>query len=350
LARIWYRNWFYVARSSEIRRARAYLTFELGDQPILLVRDDEGVLQAFHNTCRHRGAALCTEQQGVLRSAALVCPYHAWMYNLKGELLRTSSKTIPSGFALKDYSLYQLKVTEWRGFIFVSLCDDPPSLETTFDEKSGRLARWPLEDLVVAQVATKIIQCNWKIFWENFSECLHCPIVHPKLSQLVPIFGRGLLRERDDPDWRSHSDDPSPLYKGGLRSGASSWSMDGGLTGIPFPGLSDEDRKLGQVYLTALPGSFFVAHQDYVRTVRVRPLGPEQTELRIEYLFAPEALVRENFDLRNVAEFTDLVMSEDARICEVNQRGLHSERHVAGVVMPEEYMVHSFHDWIRARI
>ncbi|HEY3849643.1 MAG TPA: aromatic ring-hydroxylating dioxygenase subunit alpha [Steroidobacteraceae bacterium] len=350
LARIWYRNWIYVARSSEISGPRAYMTFALGRQQLLLVRDEEGVLQGFHNTCRHRGAALCTEPQGVLRSSAVVCPYHAWVYGLKGDLLRTSSKSTPAGFALEDFSLYRIKVAEWRGFIFVCLGDDAPSLSDTFGHTFGRLERWPLEELAVAHVMTKTMECNWKIFWENFSECLHCPGVHPKLSQLVPIFGRGIVRERDDPNWKAHADDQNPLYKGGLRAGAASWSMDGSATGSIFPGLTEEDRALGQVYMTGRPSTFFAAHVDYVRTVRIYPLGPERTELRIEYLFAPEALAAPGFNPRNVVEFADLVMSEDAHICEINQRGLRSIRHSAGVLMPEEYMVHSLHEWLHAQM
>src|ERR1700679_1266605 len=139
LQRIWYRNWVYVGRSAGLAGARSFQTFALGDQKILLVRDDEGVLQGFHNTCRHRGAALCTEPQGVLRSSSVVCPYHAWSYGLKGDLLRTTSKSIPSGFALEDYPLYRIKVSEWRGFIFVCLGDDPPSLADTFGHTFSRL-------------------------------------------------------------------------------------------------------------------------------------------------------------------------------------------------------------------
>jgi Rieske 2Fe-2S family protein len=350
LARVWGRDWIYVARSSEVPGPRSYLTFGLGHQKLLLVRDEEGVLHGFHNTCRHRGAALCTEARGVLRSAAVVCPYHAWVYGLEGDLLRTSSKTTPSGFAREEFPLYRIKVSEWRGFIFVCLCDDPPSLSDTFGHTFGRLQRWPLEELVVAHTSTKTIQCNWKIFWENFSECLHCPGVHPKLSQLVPIFGRGIVRERDDPNWKDHTDDPNPFYKGGLRAGATSWSMNGQTTGTIFPGLTDEDRALGQVYMTGRPSTFFAAHVDYVRTVRIYPLGPERTELRIEYLFAPDTLGAASFNLRNVVEFADMVMTEDATICELNQQGLRSMRHIAGVLMPEEYMVHSLHEWLLAQM
>ena len=73
------------------------------------------------------------------------------------------------------------------------------------------------------------MQCNWKIFWENYNECLHCPGVHPQLSQLVPLYGRGLLEERDDPEWQSHAADPDPKFKGGVRSGGG--DLVGGRTG-----------------------------------------------------------------------------------------------------------------------
>jgi len=350
LSRIWRKSWIYVARSSEVGERRAYLNFSLAGQQILLVRDDEGTLRGFHNTCRHRGAELCLERRGVMRTSSIVCPYHAWVYSLKGDLLRTSSKSIPTGFAAHEYSLYQVNVREWRGFIFVSLADNPPTLEESFDFKMTRLERWPLEELVVAHVDIKTIECNWKVFWENFSECLHCPGIHPKLCQLVPLFGRGYIRERDDPNWRAQVDDDNPRYRGGLRAGAESWSTDGRLSAPIFPTLSEQDRKLGQVYLTSLPSVFIAAHIDYVRTVRLLPLGPERMELRAEYLFAPTALASEGFDLRKVVDFADLVMSEDARACEINQRGLHALPHRVGVLMPEEYMVHSFHQWIRARL
>jgi Rieske 2Fe-2S family protein len=350
LRRIWYRNWVYVGRSSELERARAFRTFELGDQRILLVRDDRGVLQGFHNTCRHRGAALCRESDGVLRSGSIVCPYHAWTYNLQGDLLRTSSKAHASGFDVADYPLYKISVREWSGFMFVALTDNPPPFEKIFDLPLNRLDAWPLKDLVVGHVLHKTIASNWKIFWENYNECLHCPGVHPRLSQLVPIYGRGLLEERDDPQWTAHAADADPKYKGGLRDGAATWSLDGRATGIPFPGLSEADRKAGHIYMTSVPSVFLVGHVDYVRVVRLLPLGPERTEMRVEYLFSPQTLADPGFDLRNVVDFTNLVMTEDAEVCELNQRGLKARQHARGVVMPEEYVIRQFHDWVRAEL
>jgi Rieske 2Fe-2S family protein len=350
LDKIWYRNWIYVARSSEIGAARSVRRVAVGDQQLLLVRDDEGVLRGFHNTCRHRGAALCRESSGQLRSGAIVCPYHAWVYSLEGELLRTSSKSRPAGFDMRDFHLYRIRVLEWSGFVFVALCDAVPPLAQSFDQPIDRMNAWGLAGLAVGHVFTKIIECNWKIFWENYNECLHCPGVHPELSQLVPIFGRALLEERDDPNWREHLGDDDPKFKGGLRAGALTWSRDGQASGALFPGLSDADRKAGHIYMTSLPSMFIVGHVDYVRVVRLLPLGAERTELRVEYLFAPESLESPEFDLGNIVEFTNLVMSEDAEVCELNQQGLRALPHARGVVMPEEYVIKQLHDWIKAEL
>jgi Rieske 2Fe-2S family protein len=94
---------------------------------------------------------------------------------------------------------------------------------------------------------------------------------------------------------------------------------------------------------------FVVGHVDYVRAVSLRPLGPEQTELTAEWLFAPDAMASPGFNLDNVVDFGKEVLEEDAAVCELNQRGLHSARHTAGVLMPEEYDIKRFHDWVRAQ-
>ncbi|TIO72008.1 MAG: aromatic ring-hydroxylating dioxygenase subunit alpha, partial [Mesorhizobium sp.] len=90
-----------------------------------------------------------------------------------------------------------------------------------------------------------------------------------------------------------------------------------------------------------------VGHVDYVRTVRLAPLGPEQTELTAEWLFAPDAVAQTDID--NIVAFGAQVLEEDAAICEINQKGMHSIRHQAGVLMPEEYDLRRFHEWVRGR-
>lgn len=349
MKQIWQRNWVYVCRSSAIEKPRSYRTLELGGQSVLAVRGEDGVARAFFNTCRHRGAALCRTSEGRFTSAGIVCPYHSWRYSLRGELVQISSVQPGDGFDRHDYPLYGLPVTEWNGFIFTALTHDPPPFARSFDLPLERLDDWHLERLALGHTLRKTINCNWKVFWENYNECLHCPGVHPKLAQLVPIFGRALLEPRDDPSWQDHATDADPKFAGGLRRGAQSWTMDGNPVGALFPDVNDADRKAGHLYLTSVPSVFIVAHIDYVRVVRLLPLGPELTDMSIEFLFMPDTL-SEKRDISGAVEFTNIVMSEDAEICEVNQRGLHALPHDKGVLMPEEYAIRQFQEWVRSEL
>ncbi|CAG1012055.1 MAG: aromatic ring-hydroxylating dioxygenase subunit alpha [Rhizobiaceae bacterium] len=348
LTTIWQRNWVLVCRSADLAEPLSFRTARIGDQEIVVVRDETGALHAFHNTCRHRGAQLCRESQGRLKARLITCPYHAWSYSLRGDLVRVPSKTLPEGFDRKDFPLYSVALEEWRGFVFVNLAETPDApLARSFDRESGDLSNWPLEDLIAGHVFRTVLKCNWKVFWENFNECLHCPGVHKHLSALVPIYGRGLMVRHDDPEWARNADNDAPEFSGGLRPGAETWSEDGRAHGPSFPGLSDRDRAAGQTYVVSLPSMFVVGHVDYVRSVRLSPLGPEETELTAEWLFTPEQLAAPGFDIANIVDFGLRVLEEDADICEVNQRGLRSARHDRGVLMPEEYDIHRFHQWVR---
>ena len=345
---IWYKSWLLVCREADLAQPLSFRTFRVGTQEIVVLRDETGELRAFHNTCRHRGSQLCQEGEGRLKARLITCPYHAWSYSLRGDLVRVPSKSLPEGFDKANHPLYRVALSVWRGFVFVNLQEDATgSAETSFDPASGSLANWPLETLVTGHVLRKVMNCNWKIFWENFNECLHCPGVHKDLSRLVPIYGRGLMGRHDDPEWSRHADNDAPEFSGGLRAGAETWSRDGQAHGPVFTGLTSAERAAGQTYATNLPSMFIVGHVDYMRTVRLVPLGPEQTELVAEWLFAPEAL--DATDIDNIVAFGKQVLEEDAGICEVNQKGLRSMRHAAGVLMPEEYDLHRFHNWIRER-
>ena len=86
LEQIWCQNWIYVCRGEVLKATGAFRTFEIGSQNIVILRDEDGQLQAFHNTCRHRGSILCTEREGQIKSRRIVCPYHQWSYSFQGKL------------------------------------------------------------------------------------------------------------------------------------------------------------------------------------------------------------------------------------------------------------------------
>jgi Rieske 2Fe-2S family protein len=258
------------------------------------------------------------------------------------------SKLCAADFDRGAHSLYRIAIAEWKGFVFINLDEQAAAFDPTLDlDDSASLDNWPLGDLVSGHMVRKVVACNWKIFWENYNECLHCPNAHPELSDIVPIYSRGLLEPADHPDWQTSTD---PKLRGGLKAGAASWAMDGQAAPHVFPDLTEAERAAGQSYATRLPSVYLVAHVDYVRAVRVMPLGPDSTELTAEWLFPRETLEDPRFDLKNTTDFATLVMTQDAALCELNQRGLHSLRHHHGTLMPEEYLVQQFHDWVRTAL
>lgn len=350
LQAIWYRNWVYLGRAESLPEPRSFRTFTIGDQPILLVRDEDLEIRAFYNTCRHRGSVLCLEPEGRLAGRQITCPYHAWSYRLDGSLARVPSGGRPHHLDTREAGLYGIPIRVWKGFVYVNLGDPSQRLSDNFNANTDTLAHWPLEDLVVGHRLTKRVACNWKVFWENYNECLHCPGVHPALSSLVPIYQRGIMEDRDDPNWQAHAASRDPAHRGGLRAGAATWSVDGRSLGHEFPQLTDEERRIGYHYMTSLPSHYVVAHVDHVRSSRLRPLGPEETELEIEWLFPRETLADPAVDIRRVCDFSAEVMAEDGAACEAVQRGLHAAPHERGFLMPEEYDVYRFQEWIRSAL
>ena len=348
---IWYRNWIYVGRTETLDGPRVFRTMEIGTQNILILRDENGVLQAFHNTCRHRGSVLCTEKEGRLGSKSIICPYHNWAYSLQGALKRTTSKHIQKDFNKDHYPLFDVAVDEWKGFIFINLAGKKAiPLKDSFQDDSANLDNWPIDALKLGHSYRKTMDCNWKVFWENFNECLHCPNVHPELSKLVPIYSRALMEPQDDPNWQDHIGSDDPKLSGGLRKGVATWTFDGEVVGKPFEGLTELEQKTGYHYVVNKPSAFITAHVDYVRIVRLIPLGVGKTELQVEWLFSEETLADESFDVEKAAGFAKLVMQQDAYVSELNYKGMQSIAFKQGVLMPEEYDVYKFQNWVREQL
>jgi Rieske 2Fe-2S family protein len=342
---IWSRNWVYVGRSNDLPPMTVRRVSVAG-QNLILVKDQDGAITCFHNTCRHRGAELCSAAERSLTSRLIVCPYHQWSYSLAGKLASTPFVSRTADFKRDDYGLYSVHVREWNGFVFVCLADEAPDFAKAPDLGLGIYDNWPMADLVTGHTMTTELACNWKIFWENFNECLHCPGIHPELCDMVPVYKQGIMGHEEASDWTPET--PMPAH--GLKPGARTWTANGQPCGPEFPELTDAERDAGYLFVTVLPTMFIVAHVDYVRAVSLRPLGPEKTELKAEWLFPRVTLEAPGFDLGNVVDFAKIVLRQDGDACEMNQRGLRSSRFTRGVLAPQEYAVFQVQEWVRRQL
>lgn len=348
LKSIWWDEWVCVGRLSELAETGQFQLVQIGDQQVFITRDPQGRLRAFHNTCRHRGSVLCETESGTFGQGRITCPYHAWVYSLEGKLLRTPRMGEAEGFQAENFSLYPVAVDSWAGFVFINLAVKPErELQARLADEEDSLGNWPLQKLALAHRQVHELKCNWKVFWENFLECYHCPNIHHDLCELVPLYRQGTASMTDLP-----ADHPLRLDVTGslLKPGAVTWSGDGS-TNLPwFESLSPEEQVVGMTFFNLWPSIFVVAHVDYVRSVRVLPQGPERTRLTVDWLVSPDTLNSEELNIQDLIAFGNQVVREDARVCELNQKGLHCQQHERGVLTPTEYDVLAFDQWVLARL
>ena len=170
LKAIWYAQWIYVCREEKILKPGDYSIMGLGTQRIIVTRNNEGELRAFHNTCRHRGSELCSQPVGSFTGGRILCPYHKWSYDLDGNLKATpfleQSKT-----ETESLGLYPVNSVVWGGNIYINLTNKPTTLlGENADPDFTILDNWPLETLQLAHSHRYELACNWKIFWENYLE------------------------------------------------------------------------------------------------------------------------------------------------------------------------------------
>jgi Rieske 2Fe-2S family protein len=341
----WYRKWIAVARAEEIPGAGDYRVVDVGTQSIVVVRGEDGELRAFHNTCRRRGSILCTAAQGAFARGRIVCPYHAWTYDLAGRLIATPRRMATPDFAHEKFPLYAVAAATWGGFVFVHLAGRrAPPLAATLGDLPARFARYALGSLRIGKRIVSDVGANWKFIAENFSECFHCPPVHPELCRIVTAY-------RDAGAWGLHRDargrptaETTPEYKPGART----LTLDGTATIAPFRGLNAAERNTLYVPAMLPPSLFLNVHPDYVNAHLMVPTGPESVRIVYDWLFEPEAIASASFDLDHYVALWDVTNKQDARNCEWQQRGSRSREFRHGYFVPQEFDCHRFAEWVRS--
>jgi glycine betaine catabolism A len=328
--RTFFSGWQCASFAADLAGPGAQRAEAVGDTSVLLVRDGQGVVRAFANTCRHRGHELLPCGGSTTRRS-VVCPYHAWAYTLDGALLAAPGYRDVPDFDPSQFPLRPVRAQEWRGYVFVDLSGQAPALEDYLGGLDERLALHRPERLVVAARHTYVVEANWKTINENYQECYHCPEIHPELCAVSP------------PDSGENWYAPGAWVGGwmDLRPGLATMSLDGHSDGVTIPGL-DEWASTRVDYLAAFPNLLISLHPDYVMTHRMAPLSPGRTWVECAWAFPPEAIQREGFDPGYAVDFWDVTNRQDWSACESVHRGLSSGMAQPGPLSPQEDGVYQF--------
>ena len=178
------RSWQFACHGAEIANPGDYLAFEVAGQHLFVIRGRDGVARSFYNVCQHRAHELV---QGKGTTRVVVCPYHAWTYELTGELRAGPNINAVEGFNRSEICLTEVRTEDFNGFLFVNLDNDAAPMDTWYPGVRAELAEYvphvmdlaPLEKVEVPEA------CNWKVSVENYSECYHCPMNHPTFAKGV---------------------------------------------------------------------------------------------------------------------------------------------------------------------
>lgn len=321
-ATIFSSQWVCVGHHGQIGKPGDYFVRDVAGESFIVARDQEAIVRGFYNVCRHRGTRLCELETG--HAPAIQCPYHAWTYSLDGRLIGASHMESADGFDKAEYPLRAVHLRLWEGFIFISLADAPVPLEEVFAPLAGKFAHWNLPTLRSAKRITYEVQANWKLIFENYSECYHCPGVHPMLAKVSPY----------DSAENDLCDGP---FLGGfmaINDGAS-LTMSGKSCALPVGDLRAADHAR-VFYYSIFPNMLLSMHPDYVMVHLISPRSADRTLVRCEWLFHPDAFDGDDFRPDDAVEFWDITNRQDWHVCELSQQGIASRAYEPGPYSPRE--------------
>lgn len=337
MARIIRPSWQIVCHVNDIPKAGDWQTLEYAGESIIVVRGDDGNVRAFANVCRHRGSRLVDGASGCAKK--LVCPYHAWTYDLDGRLTGVPLKSTYPDFALKDHGLFAVEQEIWRGFVFVRLEGGLPSVAEMMAPWEAEIAPYRFEAMQpLRPVSVRPRSVNWKNLCDNYSDNLHILPAHPGLKRM---FG---------PNYVTLAGPWSDWLGGPLQDVArtGSWSERLYAKFLPPVAHLPENRQRHWWYIKLWPNIAFDIYADQIDFMQFIPTGPRTTALRVISYALPD----DRREMRAARYLNDrinrLVNAEDTELVGRVQAGMESSHFTVGPLSETEVCLRSFAAKVRA--
>jgi Rieske 2Fe-2S family protein len=361
MALIWERHWLFAGLSCEIGKPGDWFTLMVGETSIVVVRDRDGAIRAFYNTCRHRGSRICAGERG--SSPMLACPYHQWTYGLDGRLAYAGN--MGESFDASRHALKPVACEVVSGYIFISLADEPQDFSSFSRRVAPYLAPHGFDHAKVAFESTIVEKGNWKLVIENNRECYHCSANHPELLRTIseydgptdPRYGSDGIAfaektARDEARWAAAGLPYAPveeapeyrLIRAAMERGLS-FTMSGEPACTRVMGTLPE-QDVGSLRLLRFPNTWNHALGDHAIAFRLLPLGPRETQVTTKWLVHEDAVEGVDYDLDTLTAVWRATNAQDQRLVETNQLGINSRGYEPGQYSPVvESGVMAFIDW-----
>ena len=291
LERIFRRDWQCAGRAESIPKNGDWFSWQVADQPVLVIRGSDGTVRAHANVCRHRMMRL-QEGQGSCRR--IVCPYHAWTYDIDGRLVATRHMERSEGFAAADIRLAPVRCEVWHGWIYLTLDESAPPVAELLAPLGEIVADYRMEDYVEVLRQDHVWDTNWKLLTENFMEGYHLPVTHRKTV--------GAYFPAEETEFGDH-----PPHE------AFTYQLFQKTTEAPIGTAHPDNTRLQgrwrttSVMPTVFPSHMYVLAPDHLWYLSLQPRGTGQVAIRYGVAFAPERLAAANDRDRLVKEATDFL-------------------------------------------
>ncbi|MFD1009460.1 aromatic ring-hydroxylating oxygenase subunit alpha [Oceanisphaera ostreae] len=338
---VWGHEWFCIGRATDIPKAGDYYTIQVGDDPLIVIRDRSGSVNVLSNVCQHRGMILI---EGSGNTRRLRCPLHAWVYNTSGELVSAPGLTDKEDeqFDVKEVCLPKIRTDLWEGFIFITFDKEIAPLSDRLTNLGDQLKNYNMTELRSAEPLTmEKFDWNWKIFND---ECYHCSFLHANswgdmyplpqshVDEMVKFndVGRGLVSY----NLISPHLDAAPTHTGSVLQPA-------------IDTLTDEERTQLS-YITVAPNLLIVAMPDKVKYFLWLPSGAQETWYGVSWMYPESTLARDDFQEKFDQEHEDLapVMVEDLYAWRGVQKGYRSQFATRGRLTSDELVIQRLQNWL----
>jgi choline monooxygenase len=312
------RTWQLAGRAEDVADPGQFFTATVADEPVIVARGADSQLRALSNVCRHRAGPVAA---GRGRCEALRCGYHGWSYALDGQLTATPEWGGVEGFDRAAHSLPQFRVETWGALVFVNLDAGCAPLAETLEDLPARLARRDLSSMKFALRKEWVVECNWKVYVDNYLEGYHIPVVHPALN-----------RELDYARYRTETKRLYSIQHSPIRADRA--------TRLKIDAEAEENEAQ---YFWLFPNLMLNVYPDNYSTNLIMPLSAERTLTVFEWYFDEPGSEKSREALNRTVEFSDEIQLEDIRVCEAVQRGLRSRTYAQGrYSVKRENGVHHF--------